>query len=362
MSKIKETDINSEPTSILERVRILIYGILADWDKTQLAASLLIILLIGLSPIFVKSPYYLGIIILTVIYAYVGIAWNIVGGFAGQLLIGHVTFFGLGAYTTIILLERFGVSPWIGIPAAAIPAMLLAAIMAFLTLRYGLRLDYFALFSLAIMVTMNLLFSYSKFTGGPEGIWVSFRGKSFSRMIFLDKAPYLYIALFLLLAVVLVQYWIYRSRMGKYLVAIRGNELAAASLGVNTSLYKTAALIVTAALEGIGGGFYVMYTTLVEPPLVFALGFNVELLAAPLIGGLGTLIGPLLGAILNKPLVEILRGALSGITAGSTLIVYGGFLIIFILFLPRGLAGFMYDLYRKVQVRILKKYPIIKSR
>jgi branched-chain amino acid transport system permease protein len=172
-------------------------------------------------------------------------------------------------------------------------------------------------------------------------------------MIFREKEPYLYIALFLLLAAVIVQYRVYRSKMGKYLFAIREDEMAAAALGVNTARYKATALLLTAAMEGIGGGFYVMYTTLVEPPLVFALGFNVELLTAPLIGGLGTLIGPILGAILNKPVVDLLRGSLAGIRAGTTLIVYGAFLIVFILFLPRGVAGLAHDVYQWFRRRYL---------
>jgi branched-chain amino acid transport system permease protein len=324
-------------------------GVLLDWDKVQLLLSLLLILLFGLSPLLIHSPYYLGIIILTVIYAYVGLAWNIVGGFAGQLLIGHVTFFGLGAYTTILLFELFRISPWIGIPLSAIPSAFLGLIISFLTLRYGLRLDYFALFTLAIMVILSIVFSQLTWAGGAQGIWVTYRGVSLRYMMFKDKLPYLYIGLALLLMAVIFTYKIYRSKTGKYLVAIREDEAAAAALGVDTARYKTIALLITAAMEGIGGGFYVIYTTLVEPPLVFNLALNVELLTAPLIGGLGTIIGPLLGAILNKPTVEILRGSLQHIRAGSTLIVYGSFLIVFILFLPRGVAGLVQDFYMKLR-------------
>lgn len=325
-----------------------------EWDKAQLAICLVIILLFALAPIFVKSPYYMGILILTALYAFVGLAWNIAGGFAGQLLLGHVTFFGLGAYTTILLLEKLGVSPWIGLPLSAIPPVILGLLFSFLTLRYGLKLDYFALLTLAVMVVMSIIFSQLPFAGGAQGIWISFRGESFSKMIFTSKVPYLYIVLGLLLFGVIVNYRLYRSRIGKYFMAIREDETAASTLGVNIAYYKTLAVVLTAALEGVAGGFHVIYTTLVEPPLVFDLALNVELITSPLIGGLGTILGPVVGALLNKPLVEILRGSLAGVRAGSTLIIYGFFLIGFILFLPQGINGLIYKVFRKNRARIIR--------
>jgi len=334
-------------------------GVFLDWDKTQLFLSLVLIVLFALSPLVIDSPSYLGIIILTVIYAYVGLAWNIVVGFAGQLLIGHVTFFGLGAYTTLLLFELFRLSPWIGIPLAAVPSVFMGLIISYLTLRYGLKLDYFALFTLAIMIILSVVFSQMPWAGGAQGIWITYRGVSLEYMMFKTKAPYLYVGLGLLLFGVLLTYKIYRSKTGKYLLAIREDEAAAAALGVNTARYKMIALLITAAMEGIGGGFYAIYTTLVEPPLVFNLALNVELLTSPLVGGLGTIIGPLLGAILNKPVVEILRGTLQNIRAGSTLIVYGLFLIVFILYLPRGVAGMVQDVYmrfrRSYEMRMRKE-------
>lgn len=309
--------------------------ILKDWDKAQLFLGLLIILIIGLLPLFIKSPYYLGIIAMTILYAYVGMAWNIVGGYAGQLLIGHITFFGVGAYTAIMLFLLVGISPWIGILAAAVPAVLLALFFAFLTLRYGLKLDYFALFTLAVMVTMGIVFSQVDMAGGAEGLWIEFKGFSLANMAFKNKWAYIYIALGMLLFSLIINYTLYRSKVGTYWLAIRDDELAAAVLGVNIAKFKTIALVLTAALDAIGGGFYVFYTTVIEPPLVFNLGFNIELITSPLIGGLGTIIGPILGAILNKPVVEIIRGSLGNIRAGSSQIIYGLFLIMFILYLPK---------------------------
>jgi branched-chain amino acid transport system permease protein len=320
-----------------------------DWERTQMLICFVILGLFALSPLVVRSPYYMGIIILTVLYAFVGISWNIVAGFAGQLLIAHIIFLATGAYTTIVLLNNFGISPWIGIPVAGLMAALLGIVVAFITLRYGLKADYFALFTIALMVALRTLFLKWDFVGGAIGMGLSLSDATWQRMIFKDKEPYLYIALVLAVLGVIIQYFIYRSKMGKYFIAIREDEAAASALGVNTSRYKMLAVVIGAALAGIGGGFYVMYVTFVEPPQVFDLGLNVEIvMAAPIIGGLGSLAGPILGAVLNKPLVELIRGFLSAERSGTTLIVYGSFLILAIIFMPRGIAGVFHTLHQKI--------------
>jgi branched-chain amino acid transport system permease protein len=320
----------------------------ANWERTQLVISFLLIIMVGLSPLVIRSPYLLGILVLTILYAYVGITWNIVAGFAGQLLIAHVIFLGLGAYTTIVLYDRFGISPWIGIPAAGITAGLLGLVVSLISLRYGLKADYFALFTIALLVTMRTLFLKWNFVGSALGLWLQLGNSGLKNMIFITKEPYLYIALSLLTVGVIVQYRIFCSKIGKYFLAIREDESAAAALGVNTALYKTWAVVIGAAMVGIAGGFYVMYVAFVEPPQVFDLGFDVEIaLAAPIIGGLGSLVGPILGALIDKPLAELVRGYLSAQTAGSSLIIYGSFLVLSILFLPRGIAGAVHDLYRR---------------
>jgi branched-chain amino acid transport system permease protein len=324
----------------------------ADWERTQLVISfVLLALVLIISGILnaLNSPYFLGILVLATLYALVGITWNIVAGFAGQLLIAHVIFLGIGAYTTIVLNDRFGVSPWLGIPAGGIVAGLLGVVVALITLRYGLKADYFALFTIALLVTLKTLFLKWKLVGAAEGLWLQLGNTGWRNMIFATKEPYLYIAVVLLALGVIVQYLIYRSKTGKYLLAIREDESAAAALGVNTSLYKTWAVVIGAVMAGIAGGLYVMYVTFIEPPQVFDLGFNVEIvMASPIIGGLGSLAGPLLGAFINKPLAELIRGLFSAQTSGTSLIIYGSFLILSILFMPRGIAGVLQDLYLKL--------------
>lgn len=328
-----------------------------DWDLMQLAISLALAVTLAFAPLVVRSPYYLGILILAVLYAYIGISWNIVAGFAGQLLIAHIIFVAVGAYTTIVLYSRFDISPWLGIPAAGVVAAGLGLVIALITLRYGLKADYFALFTIALMVALKTLFLKWDFVGAAVGMGLRLNEPSWEKMIFSTKEPYLYIGLGLLLAGILVQFLIYRSKLGKYFLALREDEAAAAALGVNTSLYKTLALLIGSAMAGIGGGFYVMYVTFVEPPQVFDLGLNVELvLAAPIIGGLGSLLGPVLGALVNKPLAELIRGTLTAGRSGTTLIVYGAFLVSAILFLPRGITGLLHDGYVRLRRRLFRDH------
>lgn len=328
--------------------------ILLDWDKTQLLVSFIILGLIAFAPLFIDSPYYMGIVILTTLYIFTGISWNIVAGFAGQLLIAHIIFLAVGAYTTIVLYNTYGVTPWIGILVGGMVAAMLGLAVAFITLRYGLKMDYFALFTIALMVALKTLFLKWDFVGGAVGMGLSLSDPGFEKMIFDSKTPYLYIALGLTVVGVIVQYLIYQSKMGKYFLAIREDEAAAAALGVNTSLYNTLALVIGATMAGIGGGFYVMYVTFVEPPQVFDLGLNVEIImAAPIIGGLGSLAGPVLGGVLNKPLAEFIRGTLSAGRSGTTLIVYGAFLIVAILFMPRGVTGVLHTLYLRLRQRFV---------
>lgn len=320
-----------------------------NWERTQLVISFLVVAIAAIIGFTTKSSYVLGIIILATLYAYIGITWNIVAGFAGQLLMAHVIFLGVGAYTTIILNNRYGVSPWIGLVASAVVAGILGLVVAFVTLRYGLKADYFALFTIALMVTLKTIFLKWKFVGGALGLGLQLGNTGWKNMIFATKQPYLMIALLILILGILIQYLIYRSKTGKYLVAIREDEAAAATLGVNTTLYKTLALVIGAMMAGIGGGFYVMYVTFVDPPQVFDLAFNVEIvMSSPIIGGLGSLAGPVLGAFVNKPLAELIRGLLSATTSGTSLIIYGSFLILTILFLPKGITGLLHRRYLRI--------------
>lgn len=328
--------------------------IFLDWNKTQLALSILIVCFLYVSPLFIKSPWLLNMLIVSAIFAYFGLAWNIVGGFAGQLLIGFVSFVGVGAYTTMILYNSLNVSPWVGFFASALSSSLLALFIAFVTLRYGLKLDYFALFTLALMIMLGIIYSKLKFAGGPQGMGFNTLNYSFKNVIFATKPPYLIIATTLLLLGIIIQYLVFRSKTGRYLVAIRENEDAAASLGVDVSRYKTIAVIIAGVMAGFGGGYYVMYTTFIYPFEIFTAQFNVSLLVAPIIGGRGSIVGPIIGGFLNKIANEVVRANFASQIAGITLIIYGGLITIFALFLPKGISGFLQGIHSKIVSKITR--------
>jgi len=324
----------------------LIQFLFGTWERTQLTISAGLLLLMVFSPLVIKSPYYIGVITLACLYAFIGISWNIISGFCGQLLIAHIIFIGLGGYTTIVLLNNYGISPWIGIPIGGFVSGIAGVVVALITVRYGLKLDYFALFTIALLVALRTLFLKWEFVGGAVGMYLRQETPSLNRMIFISKLPYLYIACSLLLFGIIIQYLTYKSKFGKYFIAIREDETAAAALGVNLTKYKTLAVMIGTALAGLGGGFYIIYVTYIDPTGIFNLGFNAEMvMASPIIGGLGSLVGPILGALVNKPIAEIIRANLAEARSGITMIVYGIFLISAVLFLPRGLAGLIQTLY-----------------
>jgi len=334
------------PLGVIQKITQFLFG---TWERTQMTLSFALVFLIAIAPVFTSSPYYLGILILAAIYAYIGISWNIVAGLTGQLLIAHVIFIALGGYTTIVLFNTYGITPWVGMLVGGIVAALAGVVIAFITLRYGLKMDYFALFTIALLVALRTLFLKWDYIGGAVGMWVKLKDPSLFKMVFDTKPPYLYTALGLLVIGIIIQYLIYRSKTGKYFMAIREDEDAAAALGVNTSLYKTLSVVIGATMAGIGGGLYIMYVTFIDPTGLFNLGVNVEIvMAGPIIGGLGSLLGPLLGGLVNKPIAELIRGFLAEGTSGISLIVYGGFLIASIMFMPQGLAGLLHKLYLRL--------------
>ncbi len=153
------------------KFRSWLSGLLLDWDRTQMLICFFLVVLLAIAPFFISSTYYLGIIILATIYAFIGISWNIVAGFTGQLLIAHIIFLAVGAYTTIVLFNNFMISPWVGILIGGVIAALCGAIVAFITLRYGLKVDYFALFTIALMVALRTLFLKWDYVGGAVGMW-----------------------------------------------------------------------------------------------------------------------------------------------------------------------------------------------
>ncbi|HKC97332.1 MAG TPA: branched-chain amino acid ABC transporter permease [Methylomirabilota bacterium] len=284
----------------------------------------------------VLSPYALTLFILIFFYGFLGQSWNIVGGYAGQLSAGHAVFVGVGGYTATMLSIELGLTPWVGMLIGGVLAALLGAIIGYLGFRFGLRGFYFVLLTVAFAEICRVAVSNIDALGGPLGLYITFTGDP-RQFQFQDGRAYYYIALALLLIATGTAWAIERRRFGVYLAAIREDESAAQALGVNALKYKMLAMIVSSFLTGLGGTFYAFYLFSLQPNTLFGIPLSVEIIIRPIVGGAGTLLGPILGSFILTPLAEISRLYLGqGGHHGAHLIAYGVLLIAVVLFLPEG--------------------------
>jgi branched-chain amino acid transport system permease protein len=288
-------------------------------------------------PQIVKNPFVLHILIMILFYAALGSAWNLIGGFGGQLSLGHAAFFGLGAYSCVLLNIDRGVNPWVGMFVGALITSAFAAAISYPCFR--LRGPFFTLATIAFAEVLRILTIYFKdFTRGSVGITIP-QKMGLENFMFREKAPYLYIALSFMVGVFLISYWIEKSRFGYHLIALREDEDAAESLGVNTARTKLKAAIVSAALTSLGGVFYAQYILFIEPYSEFSLDLSIQFALVPMIGGMGTSVGPIIGSFVLTPLQELLRAWLGGKYSGLHLVIYGCILMLVVIFMPQGILG-----------------------
>jgi branched-chain amino acid transport system permease protein len=316
-------------------------AVLRSWQGWQLLVCAGFLGLAALAGAWVQSNYYVQIMTLTAIYAAVGVAWAISGGLSGLLLLGYISFFGLGAYVNGLLFTKYGISPWFALFLAAGAAALLGWIVALITLRFGLSEDYFAMFTVALSQVFKFVLLNSEYAGRATGIYITIVKDDFWRMSFVDRKPYLFIALALVAVALAVNYLVQRSRMGYYMAAVRENSQAAEALGIDAPKIKTMAIVISAALAGAIGAFYCQFATFIDPKQVFSLATNFEMLLGPVLGGAQSLIGPLIGAVAIKPLQDLLRGWLGGGADAYYLVIYGAVLVVGCLLLPRGIAAYV---------------------
>jgi len=296
------------------------------------ALSLLLII-----PFSTGSNFVFHLFILICSYAALATAWNIVGGFAGQLSLGHAVFYGAGAYVSTLLMLHLNLSPWIGMFVGAAVSIVLAVIISWPCFR--LRGPFFALATIAVLEVIRLLvINQHDFTGGAAGLAVPLKiGAEW--MLFRARWPYLLIAFGFLVITLLVSWKIKHSRLGYYLIAVREREDAAQAVGVNAVKVKLIAVVLSAALTSLIGSFHAMYLTFIEPGAMFSLELSIQIAMFALIGGLGTLSGPLIGTVIVLPLAELARGWLGDAGSGVHGLVYGLVLVAFVLTIPQGLVG-----------------------
>jgi len=309
-------------------------------------------ILLGAVPSITSNSYALHLLIIILFHAVLSEAWNILGGFAGQFSLGHAAFFGLGAYSSTLLFISWRTSPWLGMFIGAGFAVASSLFIGFLCFR--LRGPFFSLVTIAFGEVLRLLFlNWGALTGGPVGLLVPLMGDSPINFQFLSRKPYYYIIFFIMLAVTCVTYKIRNSQIGLYFIAIREDEDAAQSLGIDIVRYKLIALAVSVFFTAIAGTFYAQYILFLHPDSAMSLDFSVEIALPAIIGGMGTICGPLIGSFILTPISEFIRALLGGGYAGVYLIIHGGILILTVLSAPSGVLEKIMKSYEAA----LKKMP-----
>jgi branched-chain amino acid transport system permease protein len=302
------------------------------------AAAIVSILVVMIAPPFLTSNQFLlhlGITML--LWTLLGAAWNLLGGFAGQVSFGHATFFGVGAYTTMILYLKAGVAPWYGMLAGGLVAVVTSLPIGLICFR--LRGPYFSLSTLAVAEIVRLVAqNWEGLTNGPVGLLittlprVAIGGHAIN---WESKAPFYVIIAVVALGAMLATYRLSRSRLGAYLLAIREDEDAAESVGIDTVRAKVTTLALSAFFTGLGGGFYGLYYRYVDPDAVFPIALSVEMVFIAVVGGLATVVGPVIGAVFLTTIGELFR---ERFLVGH-LIFYGLFMMLVIRYLPEGIWG-----------------------
>lgn len=307
--------------------------------RTYIFLGILALLLVIL-PLFLDNDTQ-NVFIWIFFYAYLGQSWNVLTGYSGHISLGHALYLGIGAYTSTYLAQAFGLSPWIGMFAGGILAVIFALVIGFLGFRFGLRGVYFVILTIAFAEITRLAVSHVEALGSFSGIFLDFK-PSFSNFQFRGNIPYYYISLGLMLASLAVVRILEKSRIGKFLVAIRENEEAAQALGVNAFKYNMFAISISAFMTALAGTFYANFIYYIHPNTLFGMGMSIELILRPIVGGLGTLFGPVLGSFLLTPLSEFSRSffAKSGLE-GLHLVLYGIIAILVVLFMPRGIIVYV---------------------
>ncbi len=315
---------------------------------SAIAPAVVFFAVAGLAPLVVRDAFLLDSLVLILIWGTSAAAWNVAGGYAGQISLGHSAFFGLGAYAAALFGARWELSPWLGLAVGAVVATAIGLVIGYLSNR--LRGPYFVLATIAFSQVLLIVGSrWRGFTAGSEGIPVPFR-PGFWTLGIADKRVWVWIVLGLAVLAYLVQLYLERARRGYQLAAVREDEDAALSLGVPARRLKVAAICVSAALTAACGALWAQYIGFVDPFYVFSVDLSVKFALAAIIGGLGTALGPFLGSALVTTVETYLRAQFGGIGAGLVgiyLIVYGCALIVMVRWVPQGLVGWIGDRLRR---------------
>jgi len=308
--------------------------------RAEVLLALLGVALLALP--LVAGSYLLSVATLILFFAFTGQAWNVMMGFAGQLSLGHSLYVGLGAYAAAGLFFHFGIGPWAGIWLAVALSVAAGAVIGFLAFRFGISGVYFALLTIAFAEFTRIGFDHIGWLGGPGGLFIKVGQRQAADLLNLRGPPvmFYYVMLALAAGAFALCAWLLRSRAGYYWQAIREDEEAAQSLGINTFRWKMLAVVLSSAMTAVSGVFFAFYYNNLFPEQIFNISRSIEIILGPIIGGVGTLFGPILGAavltILADTITEVLA-ALGWEFPGVKQVFYGVVLLAVIMFLPHGI-------------------------
>ena len=306
--------------------------------RNQLIRAAIIFAGIALVPLAIRDTYLQNVMILTLLYAAVSQCWNILGGYCGQISLGHALYFGIGAYATSVLYVNHGMLPWFGMVLGGVLSAVVALLVGKLTFR--LKGHYFAIATIVIAEIGLLLVHNWDYVGGALGIQWPITGDSWATLQFArNKLPYFYFALVFLIVTWLITFKIEDSSWGYGWRAVKDNPEAAESLGIEVFRSKMAAAALSAFFTAVGGGFYAAFVAYIDPESVMSFRFSLLFALPAVLGGIGTLWGATLGAALLIPLTEITRSYLGGSGSGIDLIIYGGLIMLVSLMKPEGLLS-----------------------
>ena len=317
------------------------------------APILIVTALLATVPAITSSNVVLNFLVVALLIALVGQGWNLLGGYGGQYSFGHAAFFGTGAYATAILQVHYGINAWLGLLIGIAAGALVGAVIGALSFRSGLKGSYFALVTLAFAEVLRIIASVAPITGAGVGtlIKLDLRPEAFQ---FQSRAPFYWIILALVSVSLVLVRMIEDSRFGAYLMAVRENEDAAKAAGIDTFRIKLAAMTLSAAITAAGGCFYAQYFLFLDAGIAYGPWISVEALLAPIIGGIGTVFGPLLGALVVRSLGELTKLA-TGQAPGLDLVIYGAVLVLVVAFAPRGIAGLFESLRAQFRSKLVER-------
>ena len=289
-----------------------------------------------------SNAYILSVAILILYFAYIGQAWNVMMGFCGQLSLGHSLYVGIGAYASAALFVHFGIPPWIGIWGAILACMLAGAAIGVLAFRFEIGGVYFALLTIAFAEFTRIGFDHMQWVGGSGGFFLPVAQRDVNDLLALRGSPvmFYYVMLALTAAAFAFCAWLLRTRIGYYWQAIREDPDAAQALGINTFRYKMLAVLISSGMSALSGVFFAFYYNNLFPEQIFNMSRSIEIILGPIIGGIGTLFGPILGAVVLTVLADgitELMAVFGWEVPGVKQVFYGLCLLVVVVFLPNGI-------------------------